>query len=204
MEIKISEIKHIRSALKDELGPSWPLFLAKCGLYSNTVFKKTRWASKRDEESKFAKRLSFAPAIYLKLCERFDKEKAYKLAEQMLLPTSVDDLADFVDPAGSTGKTAMERLMDFWNAYDTKGANRFMEKEVLQQDDSTYHYVMKRCVVCDFMQEAGTPELTRIFCDSDLEFLPRAFPELEFTRGDSPENTLGYGKDRCEYLFKKK
>lgn len=204
MEIKISEIKHIRSAVKDELGPSWPIFLAKCGLYSNTVFKKTHWASTKDEESKFAKRLSFAPAIYIKLCERFDKEKAYELARQMLLPTSVDDLADFVDPSSAAGKTPMERLLDFDEAYDTKGANRFMEKDVLEQDDNTYHYVMKRCIVSDFMEEAGTPELTRIFCDSDFEFLPKTFPELEFSRGDSPENTLGYGKDRCEFLFKKK
>jgi hypothetical protein len=58
--------------------------------------------------------------------------------------------------------------------------------------------------VWDFMQEAGTPELTRIFCASDHEFSPKAFPEFEFSRGDSPENTLAYGKTRCEYLFKKK
>jgi hypothetical protein len=204
MEIKISEIKHIRSAVKDELGLSWPLFLAKSGIYSSSVFKKTHWASTRDEESKFAKRLAFAPAIYLKLVERFGKEKAYQIAEQTLMPTSVDDLAAFLDTDSSADKTAMERLLAFWKAYDEKGANRFMEKEVLQQDDSTYQYVIKRCVVCDFMQEVGTPELTRIFCGSDFEFLPKAFPEFEFTRGDSPENTLGFGKDRCEFVFKKK
>jgi hypothetical protein len=130
MEIKISEIKHIRSAVKDELGPSWLLFLARSGIYSNTVFKKTHWASTPGEESKFVKRLAFAPAAYLKLSERVGKEKAYKMMEQALLPYSVDDLQAFVDP-DSAERTAMERLLDFNNAYDSKGATRFMEKEVL-------------------------------------------------------------------------
>lgn len=204
MEVKISEIKHIRSAVKDDLGPSWPLFLVRSGMYSNTVFKKSHWASTAGEESKFVKRLAFAPAAYLKLSERIGKEKAYKIMEQILLASSVDDLQAFVDPDSSADKTAMERLLAWNDAYDTEGANRFMEKEVLQQDDSTYHYVHKRCVVWDFMQEAGTPELTRIFCESDHEFFPKVFPELEFTRGDSRENTLAYGNNQCEYLFKKK
>jgi hypothetical protein len=202
--MKTSELKHIRSAVKGSLGPSWPVFLASSGLHSNTVFKNTHWASTHGEEAKFVKRMAIAPAVYLKLSKRLGKEKAYEVMEQILVPISVDDTQSFVDKGGSSGKTAMERLLAWNEAYDTEGATRFMEKEVLQQDDSTLHFVFKRCVVWDFMQEAGTPELTRLFCESDHVFFPKAFPEFEFTRGDSRENTLAYGNSQCEYLFKKK
>ncbi len=31
-----------------------------------------------------------------------------------------------------------------------------------------------------------------------------AFPDLEFTRGDSWENTIAFGKDHCEYILEVK
>lgn len=197
-----NDIKLIRAAFKESLGPSWPLWLARSGLYSSTVFKNTHWASTPGEESKFVKRMAIAPAAYLKLSERFGKEKAYTVMERALVPVSVDDMQGFV--GSSAGMTAMERLLAFLEAYNTKGATQFNDKEVLQQDDSTCHFVVKRCVVWDFMQEAGTPGLTRIFCESDHVFFPKAFPEFEFTRGESRENTLAYGNSQCECLFKKK
>jgi hypothetical protein len=202
--MKTNDIKVIRSALKESLGLSWPLFLAKCGIYSNTVFKNTHWASTPGEESKFVKRMAIAPAIYLKLSERLGKEKAYEVMEQMFVAVSVEDLQSFLDTSGSYGKTAMERLLAFNEAYDTKGATRFMEKDVLRQDENTCHFIVKRCVVWDFMQEAGVPELTKPFCESDHVFFSKAFPEFEFSRGASRENTLAYGRSQCECLFEKK
>jgi hypothetical protein len=56
----------------------------------------------------------------------------------------------------------------------------------------------------DFFTEVGTPELTRLFCEVDREFFPRAFPDLRFYRGDSWENTIAYGKNQCEFIFETK
>ena len=85
--------------------------------YNNTVFKNTHWASTPGEESKFVKRMAIAPAIYLKLSERLGKEKAYEVMEQMFVAVSVEDLQSFLDTSGSYGKTAMERLLAFNEAY---------------------------------------------------------------------------------------
>jgi L-2-amino-thiazoline-4-carboxylic acid hydrolase len=200
--MKTSDLKTTLSAVRGSLGPSWPLFLVSSAIYSNTVFKNTHWASTPGEEAKFVKRMALAPATYLKLSEKLGKEEAYEVMEQILVPVGVDDMQSFV---GSVpGMTAMERLLAFNEAYDSEGATQFMEKEVLRQDDSTCHFVIKRCVAWEFLQEAGTPELTRLFCESDHVFFPNAFPEFEFTRGDSRDNTLAYGNNQCEYLFKKK
>jgi hypothetical protein len=200
--MKTSDLKVTLSAVRGSLGPSWPLLLVRSGIYSNKVFKNTHWASTPGEEAKFVKRMAIAPATYLKLGEKLGKEKAYEVMEQILVTVGVDDMQGFVD--NSPGMTAMERLLAFNEAYEAGGATQFMEKEVLQQDDSTCHFVITRCVAWDFMQEAGTPELTRLLCESDHVFFPKAFPEFEFTRGDSRENTLAYGNSQCEYLFNKK
>jgi len=52
-------------------------------------------------------------------------------------------------------------------------------------------------------ERAGTPELTKLFCEVDRRFFPKAFPGLRFHRGDSWENTIACGKDRCESVFEK-
>jgi len=55
-----------------------------------------------------------------------------------------------------------------------------------------------------FFTEVGTPELTKLFCDVDREFFPKAFPDFKFHRGSSWENTIAYGMDHCEFIFEKK
>jgi hypothetical protein len=55
-----------------------------------------------------------------------------------------------------------------------------------------------------YVEETGTPELTQLFCEVDIEFFSQAFPEFKFHRGDSVENTVAYGKDHCDFIFEKK
>jgi len=83
-------------------------------------------------------------------------------------------------------------------------ADRFNVREYLIVDETTCHYILKRCVAHDFFSEAGTPDLTRFFCQGDELLFTEAFPDLEFTRGDSWENTIAYRKDHCEYMLKLK
>lgn len=82
---------------------------------------------------------------------------------------------------------------------DNSDADRFNVKEYLTVNETTCHYILKRCVAFDLFSELGTPELARFFCQGDEKFFPVAFPDLIFTRGDSWENTIAYGKDHCEY-----
>jgi len=98
----------------------------------------------------------------------------------------------------------MEKLMTFNNLMDRRGASRFNRRKYVKLNDDVCHFIITRCVFKDFFTEAETPELTKLFCEVDKKFFPKAFPEFKFHRGNSWENTIAYGKDYCEFIFKRK
>ncbi|EHP85466.1 L-2-amino-thiazoline-4-carboxylic acid hydrolase [Methanotorris formicicus] len=65
------------------------------------------------------------------------------------------------------------------------------------------HFIIKECIFHDFFTGVGIPELTKLFCEIDKVFFSKAFPEFEFHRNGSWENTIAYGKDFCELMQKK-
>lgn len=82
-------------------------------------------------------------------------------------------------------KAPMEKLMEFNNLMDKKGAPRFNKRKYIKQDENTCYFIIERCIFHEFFKEAGTPELTKLFCEIDKEFFPKAFPEVEFHRNSS-------------------
>jgi hypothetical protein len=94
--------------------------------------------------------------------------------------------------------------MAFNNLMDKKGAPQFNKREYVKQNNNICHFIITRCVFYDFFTEAGTPELTRLFCEVDREFFPGAFPDFRFYRDGSWENTIAYGKNQCEFVFERK
>lgn len=56
-------------------------------------------------------------------------------------------------------------------------------------------------MVHEVFTAAGTPELTRLICDVDRVFFAQAFPEFTFSRSDSWENTIAYGRPRCAFML---
>ncbi len=94
--------------------------------------------------------------------------------------------------------------MAFRKGMEQIAVSRFNKREYITIDETTCHFIVKRCITHDFFKEAGTPELIRFFCQGDEIFYADVFPELEFSRGDSWENTMAYGKDHCEYLVNMK
>jgi hypothetical protein len=99
---------------------------------------------------------------------------------------------------------AMEQLMEFNDLMDRKGAPQFNKRKYIRQDDSICHFVITRCIFEDFFAEVGTPELTKLFCDLDREFFPKAFPDFKFHRGSSWKNIIAYGMDHCEFLYSRR
>jgi hypothetical protein len=55
--------------------------------------------------------------------------------------------------------------------------------------------------LCAALTALGTLELARLICEVDRVFFAEAFPELAFSRGDSWENTMAYGKPACELML---
>ena len=63
----------------------------------------------------------------------------------------------------------MERLMAFNDLQDKIGVPRFDRREYIKQNDNICHFIITRCIFCNFFSEAGTPELTKIFCEKSAK-----------------------------------
>ena len=201
--MKHSESKIVRSVLRNEVGLSWIPLLVKSFTRKRAVFNNSHWANLEGAESEFTKRLSFASALYLELRNKLHKEKAFEIMRKILLPVGCNEQWKHLRTMENR-ENPMENLMGFNDLMDKAGTPRFNTREYLKQNDSVCHFVITRCIFHDFFSEAGRPELTKLFCEIDRVFFPKAFPDFEFHRGNSWENTIAYGKDRCEFIFQRK
>ena len=195
-----------RSVLSQELGWIWPVFLARSVIKGNAVFRMTHWAAPAisKEEARYPKSLSLAAGIYLGLEQKFGQQHALTVMRRMLVPTGEANSQQFFDTLDLSNLTGIQRFTEFKRKMGETPEHRYTQREYIRVDDTTCHYIIKRCLVHDFFVEAGTPELTRSFCDTDKAFFPSAFPDLEFNRGDSWENTMAFGKDHYVYIATKK
>ncbi|MBC2715492.1 MAG: L-2-amino-thiazoline-4-carboxylic acid hydrolase [Desulfobacteraceae bacterium] len=199
-------IKLIFFTLSSEVGGFWPLLLVKSLLKRNDIVKQTRWASDAvsGQEAGYAKRFAMASALYLKLGEKVGKQKAFDVMRRILVPIGCNAVQKHFNSLNLSNLSGMPRLMAFNDLMVKNDEAKFNVREYVTVNDSICHYIIKRCVVYDFLLEAGTPELTRLICDVDKEFFPQAFPDFTFDRGNSWENTIAYGKAHCDFILKKK
>ncbi len=195
------EIQMIGSALNQNAGRIWPVLLWRAVCKKKSIFSKTRWAGKNDPEAAFVNRISMAPSLYLALADRHGKEHALKVMEKILVPIGCEEQQQHLNSLGNAITSDMARLMAFNDLMDQKGAPRFNQRYYVKRDDTVCHFRITRCVFYDFFTEAGTPELTRLFCEVDRKFFPSAFPGLRFHRNGSWQNTIAYGKVPCEFVF---
>jgi len=199
-----TEIEIIESVLSEEIGSTWPSFLTECLNRQRGVLNNTHWAREKSEEAEFAERLSIAPAIYLNLVDKLGKERAFEMMRKILVPISVNEQEGHLNSLDISNKKGMDRLAAFWDFTVKDGVGKFNQEAIIKQNSNVLHYEVTSCFFARFYEETGTPELTKLFCDSDKEFYTKFFPDFEFHRGSSWENTIGYGKDRCTFIFEKK
>ena len=201
--MKLKEIKIIKSVLSKYLGNSWSLFFVKCLLGKNNIFRKTLWSKTGGIEAKFAKRLSLTVAIYNRLKKIFSQEKAFEILSEIVIPVGCNEQLENTQSLNVSDKEPMEQLLSFYGFMGTQGVGRFVDRKMIKADHDYLHYEVKNCFFFRYYSETETPELARFFCLVDNEFFARAFPDFRFHRGDSPENTIAYGKDSCTFVFER-
>ncbi len=201
--MKIKEIKIIKSVLSKEIGWLWPIFLARCLIRKNAIFKKTHCAKIKNAESELAKRLSLVAISYIELKAKSGKEKAFEIMRKIIVPIGCNEPLALLQSLNISRKKPMELLISYLDLVDKKGVGRFGNMEYVKRNNNICHRVVTKCPFYNFFTEAGTSELTKLFCEVDKEFYSKAFPELKFHRGSSWENTIAYGKDHCEFIFEK-
>ena len=199
--MKIRELKIIRDVLSDVVGWTWPFLVLKGLVRRRAIFASTQWAGEKGGESDFVKRFSLTSAIYLELVDRVGIQEAFDAMRHILVPIGCNEQWTHLRSLGNLAETQMGQLMAFHDLMDKKGAPQFNRREYVERSDKICHFAITRCVFHDFFTQAGTPELTKLFCEVDREFFAAAFPDLNFHRGDSWENTIAYGRKFCTFIF---
>jgi hypothetical protein len=201
--MKTKEIKITGTVLSQEIGRSWPAFLVKCLLRKKSVFEKNHRAAVKGAESELMSSLSLVIAVYSELQVKLGREKALEIMRKIIIPIGYNKVLKLLQPLRSVHKDPMELLVSYLELVDQKGVGRFAERE-MNHDGNTCHRVVTKCPFYGFFAEAGTPEITGLFCEVDNEFYSKEFPEFRFHRNGSWENTIAYGKDHCEFVFERK
>ena len=202
--MKPGELSIVTRALAKELGPSWPTALIAAQMRTGRVFGETHWAKETGVEAEFARRLSISTALYRGLLKKLDGDRALGIMRRILVPLGTGEQLDNLDRWGVSQKTGPEKLLAFYDAMGTGGVGQFVHRTITEKGDSVLSFQVRNCLFKRFYDETGTPELTRLFCEVDVEFFAQAFPDFNFHRGSSLENTVAYGKDHCEFVFEKK
>ena len=198
---RLSLIKEFGGILSKEIGWTWPFFLIGCLFQRNALFQKTHWSQSSPlvDEAKYVKDLTIIPTIYLQLEKKIGREKATQVIDRILEVTGDALYQPALELAAASEQSGIARFMAFRSKMDLSQADRFNKKTYLNVDDRSCHYILTKCLPNELFTELGIPELTRTVCKGDEKFFRKAFPDLVFSRGDSWENTMAYGKDHCEY-----
>jgi hypothetical protein len=204
MPVNLKELGVTRSALGERVGWLWPVVLLKAMHRRKALLTRTRWSGIAGAEADFVRRLSITPALYNVLETRMGRDEAFEVMKGILLSIGCREQWDHLNAMDPPDFDDMERLRAFNELMDREGTPRFNRRECVRQDENVCHFRITRCVFSDFFNEAGTPDLTKSFCEVDRRFFPEAFPDLVFHRGDSWENTIAYGRDHCEFVFERK
>ena len=204
--MKIQDALVVRAVLRKDLGAQWPIVLLKAVGKSRALFRRTDWATSGGAEASFVRRLALPAAIYSLILDipRFGKEDALRIAGGLILEAGCREQWDHLESIETPERGGMARLMAFHDLMDDRGAPQFNTRIYREKTASRCHFVITRCVFVDFLSTVNAPELARFFCKVDRRFFPDAFPDFEFHRGDTWENTIAYGKPECEFVFEKK
>ncbi len=201
--MKSGEIQVVVSVLGKHLGWRAPGLLAQALARRKKIFSKTHWGEEGGAEAAFVARISLAPALAKVLGETVGQDEALSVMHELLVAVGCQEQGAHLRMLEMAGLSGMARLMAFHDLMDEVGAPRFNDRSYTTKSDEVCHFVIRRCIFSDFFTETGVSELTRAFCEVDKVFFPAAFPDFTFHRAGSWENTIAYGKDRCEFVFEK-
>lgn len=186
-----------------DTGRNWLFFIVRSLIGRRKFLHLAHWTHNSAEESHLLRRLSIIPAVYTELMKSFHRENAFGETKNIFLPLLLSEMMSFYRTLNLSMKDDMERLMEFRKAFDEKGAGKFCNREYIIQNHTSCHFIVTRCVYHDYFTEISLPELTKIFCEVDWLFYARTFPSLRFHRGNSPENTIAFGKTFCNFFIER-
>ncbi len=132
------------------------------------------------------------------LAARFAKEMYAELGKERAL----EILAKAYEKlAIETGRNEIEKLgsnsFDAWCERCKRNAARSPDSEVVEATDKYVQMKITRCISAEAFESLGTPELCRVYCDSDWAMIKAFNPKMTLVR----TKTLANGDECCDHRW---
>jgi hypothetical protein len=155
----------------------------------------------RDEPSTFHLRCAtLVLAAYRVLLDSVPKDDAFeKVRGAFIEPTRADTLREMGELI-NTATDPFRDLVAHTKCQEEQYLGTTFKLERVQDDDHAYKVHVHECFYHRFFSENGAPELTKIACDINNNWIDAIDPTKHAISFERPA-MLGYGGDQCEFYF---
>jgi hypothetical protein len=154
-----------------------------------------------DQQGTFHLRtMTLALAAYRVLQASLPKEEAFeKVRRAFIEPGRADMLREMAEVMNS-GTDPFRQVVAYSKSQEEQFFGSKFTFERVQDDDQAYKLHVNECFFHRFFTENGAPELTKLGCDVNANWIDAIDPAKHRVRLDRP-SLLGYGGDRCRFYF---
>lgn len=96
------------------------------------------------------------------------------------------------DPFAAITRAGQRALEQYGSAWEFQ----------IEETDSSFAMTATKCFYHDFFKAADAPQLTRVFCHWDENWIGPIDPEKHHILFERP-TTMGYGGHKCPFIFKR-
>ncbi len=122
--------------------------------------------------------------------EEFGREKTIEVASRVILKLAEESGKDL---AARCGGNSLQHLSKGTGQWSAGGA---LQREVIEQSDSKYHYNIVRCRYADMYKELGLADMGFVFsCGRDGKMFGGFNPDIKFDR----TQTIMQGAEYCDF-----
>ena len=176
---------HLEQAIRSE---QTALYESKRGLATN-------------EQSTFHLRCgTLVLAAYRVLLVSVPKDDAFEKVRRAFIEPGRADMLREMAEVMNTGTDPFRNVVTYSKSQEEQFFGSKFTFERVQDDDHAYKLHVNECFYHRFFSENGAPELTKLACDINANWIDAIDPAKHGVRFERP-SMLGYGGDKCQFYF---
>ena len=154
-----------------------------------------------DGQSTFHLRsMTLALAAYRVLQVSLPKDDAFeKVRRAFIEPGRADMLREMAEVMNS-GPDPFRQVVAYSKSQEEQFFGSKFTFERVQDDDQAYKLHVNECFFHRFFSDNGAPELTKLACDINANWIDAIDPAKHGVRFERP-SMLGYGDDKCQFHY---
>ena len=166
-----------------------------------TALYESKRGAATDEQHTFHLRCgTLVLAAYRVLQLSVPKDDAFeKVRRAFIEPGRADTLREMAEMM-NTATDPFRHLVTHTKCQEEQFLGSTFNFERVQDDDHAYKVHVNECFYHRFFSENGAPELTRLACDINANWIDAIDPAKHGVRFERP-SMLGYGDDKCGFYY---